>query len=69
MIRYLPILCPLCKGTGVDPTVGGSYTAQPQCPVCQGKRTVMATEIDNTPGPINPTPLYPEFPPQTWCNV
>lgn len=39
--------CPLCNGTGSDPTAGMAYSAFPQCPVCRGARII--SEVTGLP--------------------
>lgn len=38
--------CPLCKGTGFDPTPG-IYSNIPECPICKGQRII--SEITGLP--------------------
>lgn len=38
--------CPLCKGTGFDPTPG-TYSNIPECPICKGQRII--SEITGLP--------------------
>jgi hypothetical protein len=38
--------CPLCKGTGIDPSPG-TYSSIPQCPICKGQRII--SEVTGLP--------------------
>ena len=44
--------CPLCSGSGIDPTVTLSSSI-PQCPVCQGKKII--SEITGLPPVYTPS--------------
>ena len=44
--------CPLCNGSGIDPT-SGTYSSVPICPTCKGTRII--SELSGLPPIYNPT--------------